>query len=237
MPIPPIALLLGLGAVAAAFALSGKSGSGGGASPQPVEPHVDPIGPGGPGVQPDPSQPFDCKQTAQWLAQTAVAIEAAHTTCQTNPNDPACSALPGWQQDWDAVAANYKAHTCDDPNLDCNGMRVYLDNTRADVQQAIDACKAAPSDPRCGAIDGWMVTLGALQDNYIKSCPGSVAETAASCAHQRAWLNEMSPKTKAVGDICHQTGDPTACASYNSMTQTLMDALNDYDAYCGKLTP
>jgi hypothetical protein len=230
---PPIALLLGLGAVTAAVLLSQKSGSGGGASPQPVDPNVPHPEPGGPGLQTDPSQPFDCASAQAWLAQTHTAIVAAQTTCQTNPSDPVCAALPGWMQTWDAVAQDYKTHACDTPGLDCAAMANSLTIWTNQINQAKSACQANPSDPRCGSINGWLLTLGSLQASYTKSCPKTQADIAAECARLRAWMVEVTATAQGLGSQCHASNDAQACSDYNALMNELATVSADYNSSCG----
>lgn len=69
---------------------------------------------GGPGLQLDPSMPFDCTSNRSQIVTMYQSLCAQTKACQATPNAPGCSGLAAGQQSFGAIVAYYQQH-CPDP--------------------------------------------------------------------------------------------------------------------------
>ena len=216
MRIAPIAIIAGLGAVAAAVMYSRSSQAA-----------------GGPGLQPDPQDPFDCAGTLAALKQMQAAIDAGTAKCKTNPTDPVCASLAGWRVDYQAILADFSTHHCDNPGIDCAAQAAQLKVMQDQIASTIKSCEVNPSLPACAAVPAWQANMQPMLDSWHQACGGSATAAKAECDQISAWIAAVTPSIQALSDACHNQGSPQACASYNSLVGQLYGAQGDLAAHCG----
>ena len=234
MKLPPIAIIGGLVAVGAAVMFATSKASAAKAEPLPVDPAIPPGGGGGPGLQVDPSRPFDCQATLTTLQTWKAAIDKASLACKTNPKDPSCASIPGWSQTYMATLADYGAHGCDTPGIDCGTLSTQVRKMQDDIAATVKACAQNPNLPACAAIPSWQQSMGPILDQWRASCGQSSQAAESECSQLLGWIQAVSPSGTALGNACQQ-GDQAACASFNQLVTQVAAAQQDYQTHCGPL--